>query len=298
MTELMALKKHYRWTHIDEENMLKLAPFATKKCSDFSNKFYEFIHTFDDVGKFLSNEDVLIEHKEKVAGWFMMLFTGKYDEDYMRMLFKVGLTHVKIGLEPHYVNSAISFVRDYLNECISDSFHDRVTRDAIRASMSKLLDMNLDMISSSYRQEELRQYFASSKIQKNIISGINRFAFMLDTTLVIILAFIAVVAIGFLLGEIANIFLEPYEANKYIVKILGDLLILWSVSELIQEGLKHTKGNKFAVKSFVAVGLAACIREILIASLSHQVETILVLTATTLSLGAVYFLLSKSQSEI
>jgi len=297
MTELKDIKSHYRWTSIDEANVAMLAPYATKTARNFGDKFYEFIQSFGDVGRFLDNDDVIREHREKVIGWYISLFTGKYDEDYMRMLFKIGLTHVKIGLEPHYVSASIAFVREYINETISNAFHDRVTRDAVRGSVSKLLDMNLDVINASFREEELRQYFASSKIQKNIIGGIARFAFMLDTTLVFILAFIAVVAVGFVLGEITNIFLEPYGANKLIVKILGDLLILWSVSELIQEGIKHTKGNKFAVKSFVAVGLAACIREILIASLGHQTDTILVLTATTLSLGAVYFLLSKSQTN-
>lgn len=297
MTELSELKQHYRWTALDEQNMVKLAPYAIKNIDDFSQKFFEFLQTFADIGKFLSSPEVITEHKEKVKIWYAALFSGNYDDDYVRMLFKVGLTHLKIGLQPHYVNSAISFVREYINECVSDSFHDRVTRDTVRSSVSKLLDMNLDMVSASFRQEELRQYYSTSKIQKSIITTISKFSFVLDTSLVIILAFIAVVATVFVIGEVANIFLEPYGANKAIVKILGDLLILWSVSELIQEGLKHTKGSKFAVRSFVAVGLAACIREILIASLGHQTDTILVLTATTLALGAVYFLLSKSQAE-
>lgn len=297
MTELSELKSHYRWSTLDERNIIQFAPFAVKRADEFTEKFYEFIKTFGDIDKFITSPEMLLSHQEKVRGWYMMLFSGKYDEDYMRVLFKVGLTHVKIGLEPHYVNSAISFIRDFLNECVSDSFHDRVTRDSIRASVSKLLDMNLDMISASYRQEELRQYFATSKIQKSIITAVTKFSFALDMTLVVMLAFIAVVAIAMVVGEAVNIFLEPYGASKAIVKILGDLLILWSVSELIQEGIKHTKGSKFAVRSFVAVGLAACIREILIASLGHQTDTILVLTATTLALGAVYYLLSKSQTN-
>jgi uncharacterized membrane protein (DUF373 family) len=295
MTELNELKTHYRWSALDEQNLAQFASFAIKRASEFTDKFYTFIQTFGDIDKFITSPEMLQEHKEKVRGWYMMLFSGKYDEDYMRMLFKIGLTHVKIGLEPHYVSSSISFIREFLNECVSDSFHDRVTRDAMRASVSKILDMNLDMINASYRQEELRQYFASSKIQKNIISGIAKFSFVLDTALVLILAFVAVIAVVFVVAEIARIFLEPYGASAVIVNILGDLLILWSVSELIQEGIKHIKGSKFAVRSFVAVGLAACIREILIASLGHQTDTILVLTATTLALGVVYYLLSKSQ---
>jgi len=297
VTELSELKSHYRWTELDEKNIGQFKPFAEKRAGEFVQKFYGFIQGFDDVGKFLHSQDVIHSHQEKVKHWFIDLFAGRYDEDYMRMLFKIGLTHVKIGLPPHYVNATVAFIRDFINDIISDSFHDRVTRDNIRNSCSKLLDMNLDIINASYREEELRQYLATSRVQKSIINGISRFSFLLDTFLVLILAFIAIVAIGFVIGEISHIFLEPYSANKVILSVLGDLLILWSVSELIQEGIKHTRGSKFAVKSFVAVGLAACIREILIASLGHQTETILVLTFTTLSLGVVYFLLSKSQSN-
>jgi uncharacterized membrane protein (DUF373 family) len=298
MTELAELKSHYRWTELDEKNILLFRPFAEKRADEFIQKFYGFIAGFGDVNKFLHSEEVVHSHQEKVKRWFIDLFAGRYDEDYMRMLFKIGLTHVKIGLPPHYVNATVAFIRDFINETISDAFHDRVTRDNIRNSCSKLLDMNLDIINASYREEELRQYLSTSKLQKTVINGISRFSFLLDTFLVIILAVLAVIATVFVVGEISKIFLEPYAANKVILGVLGDLLILWSVSELIQEGIKHTRGSKFAVKSFVAVGLAACIREILIASLGHQTETILVLTFTTLSLGMVYFLLSKSQSNI
>ena len=297
MIELHDIKQQYSWSALDEPNMLELAPHGVALANEFSEKFQDFVNAFGDLEKILRSPEVIMEHREKVQEWYMLLFSGKYDQDYMRMLFKAGLANAKIGLEPHYVNSAISFVREFINECVSDAFQDRVTRDKVRASVSKLLDMNLDLISSSYRQEELRHYFATSKIQKNIITGIEKFSFILDTSLVLILSFMAIVAVVFVIAEIANIFLEPYAASTTVVKVLGDLLILWSVSELIQEGIKHTQGSKFAVRSFVAVGLAACIREILIASLGHQTETILVLTATTLSLGAVYFLLSKSQQN-
>ena len=298
MIELQDIKQHYRWSELDEKNMLELAKFALKKTDEFSDRFKEFVLMFGGAEKSVPSSEVVAEHQDRVREWYTMLFSGKYDEDYTRMLFKVGLANAKLGLEPHYVNSAISFSREFINECVSDSFHDRTSRDSVRASVSKLLDMNLDLISSSYRQEELRHYFATSKIQKNIITAIEKFSFVLDTSLVLILSFMAMVAIVFVFAEIANIFLEPYAASTTVVKVLGDLLILWSVSELIQEGIKHTQGSKFAVRSFVAVGLAACIREILIASLGHQTETILALTVTTLSLGTVYYLLSKSQQTI
>jgi len=298
MTELLTLKTHYRWTPLDEQNIKKLSRFAIDRTDEFVDRFYKVIHLFSGSEKFTSSQEEIDAHKQKLTDWYLQLFCGYYDDDYMRMICKIGADQVKIGLEPHYVSSAISFVREYLNEVIADSFQDRMTRDLVRVSTSKLLDMNLDMVTSSFRQEELKQFFEFGNIRKNIISSISKFSFVLDTTLLIILAFIAVVAIVFVIGEATTIFIEPYGANKAIVKILGDLLILWSVSELIQEGIKHTKGSKFAVRSFVAVGLAACIREILIASLGHQTDTILVLTATTLSLGVVYFLLSKSQSNI
>ena len=75
-----------------------------------------------------------------------------------------------------------------------------------------------------------------------------------------------------------------------IIAALGDLLILWTILELLNSQIKFMLGGEFAISSFVSVALAATIREALIASLEHgkPIEFKLALALIILVLGIVF----------
>ncbi len=48
------------------------------------------------------------------------------------------------------------------------------------------------------------------------------------------------------------------------LSILGSVLILYAISELLSEEIKHIRGGAVSIKAFVGVALAAVIRKVLI----------------------------------
>ncbi len=295
INELHLTIEHYGWNAQDEENITKLKPHMEDKESLFVEAFYEFIERFRDHEKYLSTKEIVEAHKKKIGEWFVSLFASVHDEQYLRGLFKIGLAHVKIGLPPHYLHASFTFIREFINQVISDSFSERLERDVIRKSANRLLDINMDVIDMSYREEELRGYLASSRTNKSVINFISQFSFILDLVLTVFLVLLAVIVALHSAYEIFQIIYHPENVSKHVVSVLGNMLILWAMSELLDESLKHLRGGKFAIKIFVSVGLAAIVREILIIALSHNYTALGFMTATLLALGIVYYLMARSE---
>ena len=101
---------------------------------------------------------MIIRHKSELKNWFLDLFSGNYYESYFSKLYKIGEVHVKIGLPTHYINAAFNFVRRFIVEKIDEEVQDRNERNLYVSSIGKLLDINLDVLTLAYREEELIKY--------------------------------------------------------------------------------------------------------------------------------------------
>ncbi|OGW41898.1 MAG: hypothetical protein A2132_04205 [Nitrospirae bacterium RBG_16_43_11] len=295
METIEDIKKAYLFTEQDADNLVSIKNLMEKNREDFILKFYDHILRFKNVSHYLVDENVISKHKGKVKEWFITLFTGNYTEEYLRSIYKIGEIHVKIGLPGHYVNSSISFVRRYCYKLLTDEFGCSRQRDMLVNSTDKILDMNLDIMTFSYREEELRSYILPRKVEYNVIEFARRFAFTLDLFLLITLILASVFVLGFVCYEIYSIAIGVTSIETGILKILGTLLIIWAIGELLNTEIHHLKGGKFAVTAFLTLAIAAVIRKILIATLStEKIADILALGGIVLTLGIVYWLIGHS----
>ena len=296
METIEDIKKAYLFTEQDADNLVSIKNLMEKNREDFILKFYDHILRFKNVSHYLVDENVISKHKGKVKEWFITLFAGNYTEEYLRSIYKIGEIHVKIGLPGHYVNSSMSFVRRYCYKLLTDEFGCSRQRDMIVNSIDKILDMNLDIMTFSYREEELRSYILPRKVEYNVIEFARRFAFTLDLFLLITLILASVFVLGFVCYEIYSIAIGVTSIETGILKILGTLLIIWAIGELLNTEIHHLKGGKFAVTAFLTLAIAAVIRKILIATLStEKIADILALGGIVLTLGIVYWLIGHSE---
>lgn len=299
--EFSQIKKDFQFTEEDVRNIVKLKPIFERYPDDFIEKFYDFILRFPQAKNFLKNEEVIKRHREKVKKWFLDLFSGNYDLEYFLKLRKIGETHVKIGLPTHYVNASMNFIRRYIIDVINKEVEDRKERNAYVASVGKLLDINLDILTVSYREEELSKYAEMTKMEKKIYGFAKKFSDVIDLFILIALVIVAL-SVFFLFGyDLYKLTFNIVELEEGILAILGSLLILWAVGELMTEELRHLKGGRFAITVFVGIALAAIIRKLFIASLGSDSEKkaidLLSYSAVILSLGVVFWLISKRESK-
>lgn len=295
MLTMQDLRAHYRFTDQDAELLLSLQPLAEQNCKRFSLEFYDYLYSLQETAAILnaSNRPRLREMHEN---WFMSLFNGIYDNHYMDHLNRIGHAHVKVGLSVHFVNAAMNQVRHFLLGLIDINYTDREERRGLREAVEKILDMNLDVMSTSYRDEEMKKVFVSHKVESLLIKATERFTYGLNLALVLALAGVSLSVVSLFVWDILHIFRGDME--KGILSALGSLLILWMMIELMDNEIKNLKGGKFNILVFIGVIIVAIIREILISTLRHDdLTTQAFLAGTLLILGVVYYLVSLAQKN-
>lgn len=289
------IKENYSFSEWDQNMLLKLAPIMEKHADDFVNEFYKKALKFKNVTKYLKNEEIIEKHKKVIKEWFLKLFNGPFDDDYLLYMEGIGYTHVKIELPSHYVNVSISFIRSYCMHIIKE-VRIREERTDMLLSLNKILDINLDILTSSYIKEEKNIFFISKKAEGKLINFAMRFSYGLNLTLVMGLVILGITVLCLFAYDLGHIFSGNLE--KGLLTTLGSLLMLWVVIELMDTEVNHLKGARFSIKVFIGVAMVTVIRKILVASLStgsvdKQVSLVLALAV----LGMVFWIVAKVEAN-
>lgn len=296
MLTMQDIKTHYFFTDEDAFLLKTLQPLAESNKDRMADVFYDYLLGIPETSHILKDEVILQRLKLTLKNWFVELFSGTYDNQYMIALQRIGLAHVRVGLNAHFVNAAMNVVRHFVIELLQENYPDVRVRRSYRNAAERIIDINLDILSASYQEEELRKVFVSRRLESHLIKATERFTYGLNLTLVLALAGVSIGVVGLFIWDILHIFRGDVE--KGILGSLGTLLIIWMMIELMDNEIKTLKGGKFNILVFIGVIIVALIREILISTLRHDaLETQIFLAGTLLILGIVYYLVAKSQQE-
>jgi uncharacterized membrane protein (DUF373 family) len=293
MVTAKKIKAHYEFTAEEEKILGNLDPLMREHRDRFAQDFYDYILSNEDMAVFFHEQEKLDKHKMLIAAWFMRLFSGNYDEIYFRDLHRIGKIHVEINLDGHFVNSAMTRVRTFITEIIVSHVDQEVQEETILA-INKILDINLDVLTSSYRQAELKKYFISARAETALVASMERFTHGLNLVLALALVVVSIGVIALFIHDVLNFF-EGGKLETSVVAGLGSLLIIWMMIELLGTEIHHLKGRKIPIKIFIGIVLVAFIRKVLVGSLGHgnlMDDGIRILTLFVLAL--VYWLISRA----
>jgi uncharacterized membrane protein (DUF373 family) len=295
MISAKKIKSHYELQKSEEKLLEEMAPLMKEHKDEFAEDFYTYIMDHKEMASFF--EERSLEHHRKVIGeWFVQLFDGTYDEVYFMHLNRIGKVHVDIQLRGHFVNSAMAQVRKFVIEVIESNV-DEKKREAVLLAVNKILDINLDILTSSYRQAELKKHFISLKAESKLINLMERFTHGLNLVLGIALTVVSVEVI-ILFGRDAFTVFTTTDFERSVIAALGSLLIIWMMIELLGTEVKHLRGKKIPIKVFIGIVIVAFIRKVLVGSLEH---TSLVdygtKVGTLFILALVFWLVAKADKE-
>ena len=160
--------------------------------------------------------------------------------------------------------------------------------------MNKILDINLDIIISSYIDEG-KFYIAATKFETKIVKFSSKFSYILDLALIISLIIATIMVFLLFSFEIYDLAFAGGDFETTVIDILGAMLIIWAIRELLEEEVKKLQGHKFALSAFIGLAMAALLRKILIFTLAPRKSTeVAILGFLVLVLGIVYWLMNKS----
>ena len=157
---------NYQFTNEDAKQLSKISSLAKQNTQTLLDGFYDFIFKFDHAKMFLHNKEILARHKKGISLWYENLFCGNYDENYFDKLNIISEIHVKIGLPAHYVNAAFSFVRRFIRDIL-------IANNKLEAlsSLDKIIDINLDILTIAYQEEEQSKLFDDVLLLKKALEN-------------------------------------------------------------------------------------------------------------------------------
>ncbi len=288
--------KHYMFTEEDVRNLDAAREVLDPYVPQFTESFYQYLASYPEMGGLFPSKAIVEARANTMARWFTSVLSGKYDNHYIEELRHVGSTHVRREIPIHWVTSSMNFKRQYMSDILRREVPDETKRSRMIDSLNKILDINLDVMTSSYHEEQLKKIFLTERLDSTLIGFADRFAYGLNLLLVLALIGLSIGVTALFVTDIYRLINSP-DLVTGIVTALGTLLIIWMIVELLGTEIRYLKGDSFRVEVFVAVALVSMIRELMISTLSHEsTETIGLLLAAALILGLVYYLIVRSGS--
>ena len=296
MRSFREIKQNYRFTPEDEKRLHDLRPLMEEHVDEVMSTLSLWIMGTKGAAKFFTDES----RKSHVFGaqreWFLELFSGNYDNRHYEKLIRIGATHVKQNVDAHYMNRAVNLVKNACIGIVQKIEEDRVEATNKIISIGKVLDISLDVITTSYIEEELRTYSPVYKVKSALIGFSERFSQTTNLILVLALIGLTIGVVWLFIEDVMHIITGDVERG--IISALGSMLLLWLMIELMNTEISHLKGGKFHISVFVGVALVTMIRETMIATLKHEKpESIYYLIAAILVIGFVFWIVTKAEEK-
>lgn len=296
MRSFKEIKKHYDFTEEDESRLISVSRIMSENTDEVMGTLDSWILQTRETAQFFTDEN----RKVRVFGahrrWFIDLFSGAYDNQYYARLIRIGQTHVRVSVEAHYMNRAVNIIRSSCISILNRSIEDAEERSLTLISLEKMLDINLDIITSSYIEEELKTYSGAYRVKNALVTFSEGFSQTMNLILVLALIGLTLGIVGLFIYDVQRLITGNLEHG--IITALGSLLILWVMVELMNTEIAHLKGGKFHISVFIGVALVAFIRETLIMTLKNEkAEAQYYLIALILVLGVVFWLVTKAEER-
>lgn len=140
------------------------------------------------------------------------------------------------------------------------------------------------------------QRIDDDRFEMKIAYYLKRFMRLLHVVFGIALVITVFMTLFIFMTDIYHIF-DTGNLTTGTIHALGSLLILWTLSELLNSEIRYLRGEKIQVTVFIEVAIAAFVRKLLIVStegISLQDGSIYIVSL--LILGIVYWLLQNRQA--
>ena len=153
------LKRYVLWEAGDEAALRALHPFAAPEFERIADVFYRRILDHAEARKALEGgESQVGKLKITLQAWMDSLLTGPWDDAYYQRRARIGRVHVRIALPQHYMLGAMNVIQQEMSTLIERHYAGRVVDEhAVRAALTKILDIELAIMLHTYREDLLAQ---------------------------------------------------------------------------------------------------------------------------------------------
>lgn len=155
----------------DEEKSLlaDLQGTAKDQTDALTDDFYERLLSHEHTAEYLEGED-MDERHEMIAEWFVDLFGGQYDEEYVAQRLHIGHVHVQIGLPVRYPLSMIDVIMQHGETVTAQSD----TPDRAKEAFQKVMSLDVAVFNQAYEDRQLdhlANLVGSERLARRLLTG-------------------------------------------------------------------------------------------------------------------------------
>lgn len=170
-TELFdRLKVFIGFEQADVTNLVSIRPLVERHGPVITDAFYKRIGETPETAKMIEGR---VESLKKThRAWLMGLVGGDYGAAYLESRERIGLAHVRIGLDPYWVEGVMSFIRTETIKALAADLPDAKDAAAKGASFIKACDLDLLIVNLSYNEDRLERLSAFTGMKRQLIENI------------------------------------------------------------------------------------------------------------------------------
>ena len=166
------MKSFLSFSDQDAANLQSLAPVFARHGAGITDRFYEVLGRFAGTSAQIEGRvDVL---KATHSRWMGDLFSGTYGDDYFQGRLRIGQAHVRIGLDPLYVEGVMSIIRSDALAAMAAEISDASELVSKYQSLLKILDIDLMIINFAYAEERLDRLAGFTGMKRSLIENVIR----------------------------------------------------------------------------------------------------------------------------
>ena len=152
----------------DAERLRELHEALEPELPSIVERFYQVIVASPRMRAVFADSAQIERQKTHLLEWLRGMFSGSYDEAYWKHRERIGRTHVRIGLDQHYMVSMMGIIRGELDarlrsKAADDSWSAEELQSAWTA-IAKILDLELAVMVSTYEEAFVRRARAAERL--------------------------------------------------------------------------------------------------------------------------------------
>jgi hypothetical protein len=130
-----------------------LAPVFAARGAALTDAFYVKLAQNPEQSKLIEGR---VESLKRTHNrWMAELFSGEYGDAYFQDRWKIGMTHVRVGVRPWWVEAVTSFLRTEGVALLAGEIADPAQRTRSAQALVKILDIDLMIINLAYADDTI-----------------------------------------------------------------------------------------------------------------------------------------------
>ena len=161
------IKEFIGFTDADADALRALAPVFAAHGAAITDQFYQRLAANPEQARMV--EGRVDSLKRTHNRWMSELFAGIYEAAYFEDRWRIGMTHVRVGVKPWWVEAVTCFLRTEGLGLLTSAIADPGQRTRCVQALFKILDIDLIIINLAYSAETIDRLVQFTGMSRKLI---------------------------------------------------------------------------------------------------------------------------------